>query len=224
MHKSLFNYKEAIHPACGKEVKIHKDIIITPFYTEKFCDELVKVAKFYDKKFSPYIVYQYDKVKSHKMTENVPWDTLFFSRISHLLFEHFCSHYKKYLCPVLEKHFFPETISGWFSPFIIKYSHHNQYVSLHNDTSLITLNVKLNTDYQGSILEFPRQNWTNERVPKGWCYFWPSRVTHPHRATPLTKGSKYTLASWTHPISWEPHHMGGSIYRDVQKLGRSTNV
>jgi hypothetical protein len=215
MHKFLFNYKEAIHPDCGKKVKIHNDIITTPFYTEKFCDQLVKLAKLYDKRFSPYIVYE--KSKSHQVTKNAPWDTLFFSRISHLLFEDFCVHYKKYICPVLEKHFFPETISGWFSPFIIKYSHHNQYVSLHNDTSLITLNVKLNTDYQGSILEFPRQNWTNEDIPKGWCYFWPGRVTHPHRATPLTKGSKYTLASWTHPVGWLPGDMGGSIRRDVQK-------
>ena len=43
---------------------------------------------------------------------------------------------------------------------------------------------------------------------------WPSQVTHPHRARPLLKGTKYTLASWTHPISWNSEQMGGSIYND----------
>jgi len=214
MQQSLFNYKAAIHPACGKEVKIHQDIMITPFYTEKFCDQLVKTAKFYDKKFTQSVFYVKDK--THDLTDNSPWDSLFFSRISHLLFEDFCAHYEKFICPVLEKHFLPERITGWFSPMIIKYSQRNQKVVLHHDSSLITLNVKLNTDYQGSILEFPRQNWTNKDVPKGWCYLWPSRVTHPHRTTPLTKGSKYTLSSWTHPVGWSPKHMGGSIYRNIQ--------
>jgi len=209
-----FNYKTAIHPDCGKEVKIHKDIVITPFYTEKFCDQLLKTAKFYDNKFSSYIVY--GEEKTHGKTKNSPWDTLFMSRISHLLFEEFVEHYKKYLCPVLEKHFHPTTIAGWFSPMIIKYSRNGQQVGLHNDTSEFTFNLKLNTDYEGSVLEFPRQNWNNKEVPKGWCYVWPSRVTHPHRTTPLKKGTKYTLSSWIHPVSWSPNQMGGSILRNVQ--------
>ena len=207
------NYKTAIHPDCGKEVKIHKDIIITPFYTEGFCDQLVKLAKFYDDKFSPYIVYGKDK--THGATTDSPWDTLFMSRLSHLLFEEFCNHYMKHLCPILEKHFHPTTIRGWFSPMIIKYSQKGQEVTLHNDTSELTFNLKLNTNYEGSVLEFPRQNWNNKKVPRGWCYIWPSRVTHPHVATPLKKGTKYTLSSWTHPMSWNAEHMGGSIFRNV---------
>ena len=206
-----FDYKTAIHPNCGKEVQIHKDIVITPFYTEKFCDQLLKMAKFYDNKFSPYIVYSKDTPQ--QKVDNSPWDTLFISRMSHLFFEEFCNHYKNYLCPILEKHFKPMMVTGWFSPMIIRYSRKGQLVELHNDTSDFTFNLKLNTDYEGSVLEFPRQNWDNKKVPKGWCYVWPSRATHPHRSTPLIKGSKYTLASWTHPIAWSPAEMGGSIYR-----------
>jgi hypothetical protein len=208
------HYKTAIHPDCGKEVEIHKDIIITPFYTEEFCDELIKLAKFYDDKFTAYIVYS--KEKTHELTHNSPWETLFYSRISPLLFEAFCEHYQKYLCPVLEQHFLATRVVGWFSPMIIKYSHRGQEVTLHNDTSGFTFNIKLNTNYEGSVLEFPRQNWNNKKVPRGWCYIWPSRVTHPHRATPLKKGIKYTLSSWTHPVAWNPDQMGGSILRNVQ--------
>ena len=208
----IIDYRKAIHPQCGKEIKIHKDIIITPFYTAQFCDELVKMAKFYTKKFSPYITYTKDR--THDMTDRSPWDTLFFSRISHILFEDFRDHYKKYICPILEKHFYPETIAGWFSPMIIKYARKGQGVDLHNDASLFTLNVKLNTDYEGCDVEFPRQGWTNKDLPKGWCMIWPSKVTHPHRAHPLISGTKYTLSSWTHPISWDPQNIGGSMYNE----------
>ena len=208
------NYQTAIHLDCGKVVEIHKDIIMTPFYTEKFCDELVKLSKFYNNKFTPYIGYQNDL--TNKKSDDSPWDTLFFSRTSHFLFEEFCAHYQKHLCPMLEKHFFPEAVSGWFSPMIIKYSRKGQHVDLHNDTSRFTLNVKLNTNFTGCHLEFPRQNWNNKKLPKGWCMIWPGRVTHPHKAHPLKSGTKYTLSSWTHPIPWEQNQMGGSIFRNVQ--------
>jgi len=206
----IVDYRKAIHPQCGKEIKTHKDIIITPFYTAQFCDELVKMAKFYTKKFSRDITYGKDH--TDEVTDNSPWDTLFFSHISQILFEDFCAHYKKYICPALEKHFHPENIRGWFSPMIIKYSRKGQKVDLHNDTSLFTLNVKLNTDYEGCDVEFPRQEWTNKDLPKGWCMIWPSKVTHPHKAHPLISGAKYTLSSWTHPMSWKPDDLGGSIY------------
>tara|TARA_R100001443_G_scaffold8747_2_gene18256 strand:+ start:4797 stop:5450 length:654 start_codon:yes stop_codon:yes gene_type:complete len=210
--KMLFNYKKGIHPECGKKIKVYKDILMTPFYTENFCDELVKMSKEYKDKFSPDIVY--GKSDSHKMTEDYPWDTLFFSKISYFLFEDFCEHYKKFICPILHSYFSPCNVAGWFSPMIIKYSRVNQKVDIHNDTSLFTLNVKLNTDFEGCELEFPRQEWNNSALPKGWCMVWPSQVTHPHRARPLLKGTKYTLASWTHPISWNSEQMGGSIYND----------
>jgi len=109
MYKPFFNYKKAIHPDCGKEVKIHQDIIITPFYTEEFCDHLVEVAKFYDKKFTQSVFYV--EGKTHNLTKNSPWDTLYLSRISLLLFEDFCDHYEKFICPLIEKNFSPLTIT-----------------------------------------------------------------------------------------------------------------
>jgi len=212
----IVDYRKAIHPQCGKEVKEYKDIIMTPFYTEEFCDELVKMSEFYSNKFSSSIHYIKDHVD--ECSDDSPWDTLFFSRISHILFEDFCDHYKKYLCPILEQHFDPEKITGWFSPMIIKYSKEGQDISLHYDVSHFTLNVKLNTEFEGCELEFPRQGWSNRDIPKGWCFIWPSKVTHPHKANPLISGTKYTLGSWTHPISWSPDDTGGSIYYHETEL------
>ena len=206
----IVDYRKAIHPQCGKEVKVYKDIIITPFYTTEFCDELVEMSEFYSKKFTSSVYYLKDH--AHDMIGTSPWDSLYFSRISYILFEEFCEHYKKYICPVLEQQFHPETISGWFSPMIIRYSRKGQNIGLHNDVSLFTLNVKLNTGFEGCELEFPRQGWSNKDIPKGWCFVWPSKPTHPHRANPLISGTKYTLSSWTHPASWNSGDVGGSIY------------
>ena len=61
-------------------------------------------------------------------------------------------------------------------------------------------------------LYFPRQKFNNKILPKGWCILWPSTVTHPHQASELKKGKKYTLASWTHPHSWNVNEIGGSIF------------
>ena len=208
----IADYRKAVHPECGKKVKIYKDIIITPFYTTKFCDELVEMAKFYREKYTANIRYTNDNTHNRDISDKSPWDTLFFSRISHILFQNFCEHYKKYLCPVLDKHFYPENIAGWFSPMIIRYSRPGQDVTLHTDASLFTLNVKLNTEFEGCELEFPRQGWSNKDIPKGWCFIWPSKVTHPHKANPLISGTKYTLGSWTHPSAWNSDDVGGSIY------------
>ena len=214
----LTNYKKAIHPDCGKKVDVYKDILITPFYTEKFCDDLVELAKFYNNKFEQFIKYQRKEI-TEEITDTSPWNTLFFSRISNLLFEDFCNHYKRYITPVLEKQFASSGVDGWFSPFIIKYDKPGQIVHLHNDISSFTMNVKLNTDFEGCDLEFPRQGWSNKNIPKGSCFIWPSTITHPHQSKPLIKGTKYTLASWTHPVSWNPKDTGGSMYsKDINDI------
>ena len=189
----IIDYKKGIHPNCGKEFKVVNDIIITPFYTEKFCDELVEMAKFYDDKFSPSIVYNY--LKNGEISS--PWNSLYINKVSGIMFEDFVDHYKKDLCPLISNVFAPEKVKGLFSPFIIKYEK-GEKVDIHNDTSEFTMNVKLNTDYKGADLYFPRQGFSNKDVPKGWCLIWPSTVTHPHQASELIEGRKYTLASWTY--------------------------
>tara|TARA_R100001015_G_C4528889_1_gene95854 strand:- start:20 stop:670 length:651 start_codon:yes stop_codon:yes gene_type:complete len=210
----IVNYKKGIHPDCGKKYKVHKDIIMTPFYTEKFCDEIVKIAQFYNDKFEPNIKYTNPhnvNTGEDIITELSPWNTLYISNLSHIMFENFVEQYKKYLCPLIEKTFGQEKVKGWFSPFIIKYEKGDK-VALHTDTSDFTMNVKLNTNYEGADLYFPRQKFNNKILPKGWCILWPSTVTHPHQASELKKGKKYTLASWTHPHSWNVNEIGGSIF------------
>jgi predicted 2-oxoglutarate/Fe(II)-dependent dioxygenase YbiX len=64
------------------------------------------------------------------------------------------------------------------------------------------IGVKLNDNYEGALLDFPRQNFTNAQLPVGSLLAWPSLVTHPHGSTPITSGVKYSLTIWFElPIS-----------------------
>ena len=70
-------------------------------------------------------------------------------------------------------------------------------LKLHTDASLVTGSVKLNDDYEGGILEFPRQGITNKDIPIGKCILFTGQVTHPHTSTELLSGVKYSLTIWS---------------------------
>jgi predicted 2-oxoglutarate/Fe(II)-dependent dioxygenase YbiX len=60
----------------------------------------------------------------------------------------------------------------------------------------VSASIKLNDDYEGGVLEFPRQQFDNSSVAVGSLIAWPSLVTHPHASTPLQSGVKYSLTIW----------------------------
>jgi hypothetical protein len=81
--------------------------------------------------------------------------------------------------------------------FVIKYEVGQQEeLRIHHDVAQVSASIKLNDDYQGAVLEFPRQNKTNESVPVGSMLAWPSLVTHPHASTLIQSGVKYSMTIW----------------------------
>jgi len=62
---------------------------------------------------------------------------------------------------------------------------------------MISAAIKLNNEYSGGLLNFPRQNVTNESLEVGDAVFWPAQVTHPHESLFLESGIKYSLVLWT---------------------------
>ena len=67
---------------------------------------------------------------------------------------------------------------------------------MHHDVAQVSASIKLNNEYAGAELEFPRQDFTNADVPVGDLLVWPSLVTHPHASRPLKSGVKYSLTIW----------------------------
>ena len=57
--------------------------------------------------------------------------------------------------------------------------------------------MKLNNDFEGAFLNFPRQNITNLDHDIGSMVLWPASVSHPHECTELKSGTKYSLTLWS---------------------------
>ena len=82
--------------------------------------------------------------------------------------------------------------------FIVKYSKDTQTkLKMHVDDSYISGSIKLNNNYEGGILTFPRQSVTNQETEVGDLLIWPSQITHPHNSTLLEEGEKYSITIWT---------------------------
>lgn len=106
--------------------------------------------------------------------------------------------WKDRLAPICERFWHPVQYMGLRDAFTMRYSGETQTsLGLHTDASLITGSVKLNDDYEGATLIFPRQEFTNLDVPVGSCILFPSQVTHGHYVDELRSGVKYSLTMWT---------------------------
>lgn len=102
------------------------------------------------------------------------------------------------LSKICERHWHPEAYLGLRDAFTMRYSMETQTeLGLHTDASLFTGSVKLNDNYAGAELVFPRQEFTNKDVKVGQCILFPSMVTHGHKVLPLRGGKKYSLTMWT---------------------------
>ena len=82
--------------------------------------------------------------------------------------------------------------------FAIKYSMESQKsLRLHHDMPLVSGSLKLNNNYAGGELVFPRQGVDNRELEVGSIIIWPGQVTHPHECKELKSGTKYSLTLWT---------------------------
>ena len=92
---------------------------------------------------------------------------------------------------------------GLRDAFTMRYSVDTQKdLPLHTDASLVTGSIKLNDDYEGADLVYPRQNFSNKDIPVGKCILFPGMVTHGHACQTLTKGVKYSFTIWTNRYYW----------------------
>ena len=82
--------------------------------------------------------------------------------------------------------------------FIMKYTPETQNkLALHHDASLVTGSIKLNEQYKGGSLVYPRQDMSNDNTKVGNCILFPGQVTHGHQCLEITEGTKYSLTIWT---------------------------
>ena len=170
-----------------KPVPLDKDIIVLPkLFTKKWCADLIEACEKEDNWHN----LPGDVVPGQEIRLNTLKDSSFR--------EKFWEDYETVVKRTLEKYWPKLMAPNIRDLFVIKYSAGNQiFLPLHHDMSLISSSIKLNDDYTGGLLNFPRQEVTNESLEVGDGIFWPAQVTHPHQSLPLESGTKYSLVLWT---------------------------
>jgi len=191
--KKIFRYNEEKEqdktapmlylPHYDKIELIGKEMIVTDFMSKDQCDDLIAIS---DKHGgwapAPYDVHPAQEIR---MKELGQWEAL-------------SEHWENYIEPLAEKHWNPLVMYGLRDAFTMRYSLDTQVnLTHHTDHSLVTGSVKLNDDYEGASLIFPRQNVTNDDIPVGKILLFPGQVTHGHYVDDLTSGVKYSLTMWT---------------------------
>ncbi len=169
-------------------IPIHKydildnDMILIDFMTPSMCDDLIEIAD----NDGEWGNLSYDKfpAKEIRLKKFGLWDNLE-------------KHWENFIYPIIEEYWGAE-MYGLRDAFVMRYSLDTQTkLNLHTDASLVTGSVKLNNDYEGAELVFPRQNISNKDIPVGKCILFPGQVTHKHECTEIKSGVKYSLTMWT---------------------------
>ena len=161
------------------------DMLVVSFLESDQCQLLIEMAE----KHGGWTPMPGDKFPAQEIRL---WD------ISEELFKKLESHWNAYIKPICEDYWSPMMHHSIRDAFVMKYTMDTQRsLPLHQDASLVTASIKLNEDYEGADLVFPRQGKTNKDVPVGEAILFPGQVTHGHKCEELKSGVKYSLTIWT---------------------------
>ncbi len=162
---------------------LNRDMLVCNFVTQDQCERLIEIAD----KHGGCGSLEYDKFPAQEI------------RMKELgLWEELEKHWESEIVPLVERYWKPLLMYGLRDGFVMRYAMDTQVkLALHHDASLVTGSVKLNDDYEGAELIYPRQGITNADIPVGKCILFPSAVTHGHECLPLKAGVKYSLTIWS---------------------------
>lgn len=178
-HQPLITYL----PNYNLYEQIEENMIVVDFLSERQCDKLIEISNNHGG-WSPLD------------GDNFPAYEIRLKELS--LLEDLESHMEDKIYPLVEKYWNPMAMYGVRDAFTMRYSVDTQKsLPLHNDASLVTGSIKLNDEYEGADLWFPRQKISNHDIPVGKMILFPGMVTHAHECTQLIDGVKYSLTIWT---------------------------
>ena len=183
MYDRFFPRQENLFIPPGNFEILGDDILLVDFMTQEQCERMIEIAD----NHGGWGSLEYDKFPAQEI------------RLKELgLWEELEAHWEKHIVPIVENYWQPMSMYGLRDAFTMRYSVDTQReLPLHTDASLVTGSIKLNDDYEGADLVYPRQNFSNKDIPVGKCILFPGMVTHGHACQPLTKGVKYSFTIWS---------------------------
>ena len=162
---------------------IGNEMLLVDFLSPSQCEEWIRIGE----EKGSWVPHPADKFPSH----DIHLKTLG-------LWDDVEAWWSKVLAPVFEAYWRPTKHYQLRKAFLMKYSEDTQKtLGLHNDAAMVTGSVKLNDDYEGATLIFPRQEITNKDIPVGKMIVFPGQVTHGHYVDKLQAGTKYSATFWT---------------------------
>lgn len=181
--QQLLGYQGAIDERVGVS-EVGPDLLVLPCWTPTFCATVVRAAEALGA-FEPQ---PDDPVPGHEVSLAV---------ISPRLFEAVQDDFGARLWPQIQSVWPYVDYHGLRDAFVIRYAPGQQEsLRIHHDVAQISGSIKLNDDYDGAELRFPRQQYDNSAQVVGEMLMWPSLVTHPHETGRLLSGIKYALTVW----------------------------
>jgi hypothetical protein len=179
----LLGYRDAVDLTPGWW-HLDADVLVVPCWTPAFCRALVDAAAACD-------------AWSADPDDPVPGNELSLATISPLLHAHVQAHWAARIWPVISQVWPMIDFVGLRDAFVIRYAPDTvPDLRMHHDVGQVSASIKLDDDYTGGQLAFPRQQVTNANVPVGSAVIWPSLVTHVHRSQPVTSGVKHAVTVW----------------------------
>jgi hypothetical protein len=168
----------------GDAEMVAPEIVQMPFWTPEFCDTVIRAA-------------EAAGGFGHHNDDPVPGYEVSLAAISPRLFEAVENDIGARMWPAIRQWWPYVDYHGLRDVFVIRYAMGEQEeLRMHHDIAQVSASIKLNDDYEGAELVFPRQEFSNAAVPVGDLVVWPSLVTHPHESQPLRSGVKYSLTVW----------------------------
>lgn len=170
-------------PTHNKYEVIGNEMLLIDYLTPSMCDDLIALAD----KDGEWGSLSYDDFPAQEI------------RLKKLgLWDQMEKHWEESIYPIVHSFWRPFKMHGIRDAFVMRYSMDTQTkLNLHCDASVLTGSVKLNDNYEGAELVFPRQKFSNKDVPVGKCILFPGQLTHGHECQELISGVKYSLTIWT---------------------------
>ena len=181
--RRVLGYREA-HDLRRGAREVGSDLLAVPFWTPGFCAAIIRAAEAVGA-FEPQ---PDDPVPGHEVSLAVISPRLY-AAVEEDLGDRVWPQFHE-VWPYIDYY-------GLRDAFVIRYALGEQEtLRIHHDVAQLSGSVKLNDDYTGGVLAFPRQSFTNESLAVGELLAWPSLVTHPHETLQLESGVKYALTIW----------------------------
>ena len=167
------------------------DVLKINIFTKKFCEEIITIAEKHNS-WSQGGKKYYDKRIGN--TENHPTQDIHLNQIGlEEMWKFIVDCYINKIVWDTYKYSTKQTNIN----FVVKYDMEKQKeLKPHHDSSVYTVNLCLNDDFEGGGCRFIRQNKTVNNKDIGSIIIHPGKITHYHEGLAISAGKRYILVSF----------------------------